>query len=467
MRDALTPGFLNSMQWSLKLSVISGALALVLGLVLGTLFSLYTFRGKYFLTALFFMPLLVPSYLLSLGLLPVLGTFDILGSILTSVIASVPIVFGVILIEFRLFSKSSLESLFVTRTKLETFKTVVFLLFPTALSSAVLSQMMQIADPGGSTVFNQPGIGTELLTSFSALYDYRLTLVQVFFCSVVVGMIAFPFAYFLNKRMGPAEFSKATPYQVQEKAPCFVLLIFIGWILFSWGLPVFTLSQKVFGSESVPSWIRALADLKRVAFNTILYSGVASLTAVLLGGFLVFAMGKSLPRLFLGLLPLWLSLPSFGFAFLALASVNLMPPEYDFLFRSRIFVGIVSGIKYFPLAGFLFLIAKLAVPMSWHDTLKLYKIPTKMALKKIWITWYSPYALMSFLVVGLLSFADVSIPLILRPPGEDSLPTTLLTVIANAPEKYVSCLALISFGVATAVICLMSLLGHLLCQRRV
>ena len=50
---------------------------------------------------------------------------------------------------------------------------------------------------------------------------------------------------------------------------------------------------------------------------------------------------------------------------------------------------------------------------------------------------------LSCIIIALLATAEVGTALLLRPPGADSLPVQIFTVMANAPETLVSALCLI------------------------
>lgn len=54
-----------------------------------------------------------------------------------------------------------------------------------------------------------------------------------------------------------------------------------------------------------------------------------------------------------------------------------------------------------------------------------------------------PSAMASVLLVALLASSDVSTVLLLHPPGQPSLPLTIFTVMANAPEAWTAALCLI------------------------
>jgi ABC-type Fe3+ transport system permease subunit len=55
---------------------------------------------------------------------------------------------------------------------------------------------------------------------------------------------------------------------------------------------------------------------------------------------------------------------------------------------------------------------------------------------------------LSVLIVSLLATAEIGTVLLLRPPGEDSFPLAIFTVMANASEVKVSSLCFIYFAIS-------------------
>ena len=58
----------------------------------------------------------------------------------------------------------------------------------------------------------------------------------------------------------------------------------------------------------------------------------------------------------------------------------------------------------------------------------------------------------ALLLVGLLATADVGTVFLLHPPGQASLPLTIFTVMANAPESLVASLCLVYVVAAIMVL---------------
>jgi ABC-type spermidine/putrescine transport system permease subunit II len=56
------------------------------------------------------------------------------------------------------------------------------------------------------------------------------------------------------------------------------------------------------------------------------------------------------------------------------------------------------------------------------------------------------------LIVALLSTAEVGTALLLRPPGADSLPVQIFTVMANAPESLVAALCFLYIAGAASLL---------------
>jgi ABC-type Fe3+ transport system permease subunit len=67
----------------------------------------------------------------------------------------------------------------------------------------------------------------------------------------------------------------------------------------------------------------------------------------------------------------------------------------------------------------------------------------------------------SFALVALLASSDAGTVLLLHPPGEASLPLSIFTVMANAPEAVVASLCLVHLLATVAVLVGVVALGAL------
>jgi ABC-type Fe3+ transport system permease subunit len=89
---------------------------------------------------------------------------------------------------------------------------------------------------------------------------------------------------------------------------------------------------------------------------------------------------------------------------------------------------------------------------SWAFAAEIHGLSLFGYLRRILIPWMLPGLLLGTFLIALLATAEVGPVLLLRPPGEDSLPVALFTVMANAPEAQVSALCFVYLATAAFLI---------------
>jgi ABC-type Fe3+ transport system permease subunit len=137
---------------------------------------------------------------------------------------------------------------------------------------------------------------------------------------------------------------------------------------------------------------------------------------------------------------------------MGLVQVGTSAPAWaDWLLRSRLTVCLALGFRLFPVAAVLGLRAWGSMPASWASAAAVQGVPLTAYLRRVVGPFFVPSALVAVLLVSLLATADVSTVLLLHPPGEASLPLTIFTVMANAPESLVASLCL-AYVVGAAIL---------------
>jgi ABC-type Fe3+ transport system permease subunit len=120
-----------------------------------------------------------------------------------------------------------------------------------------------------------------------------------------------------------------------------------------------------------------------------------------------------------------------------------IPRALDFLFRSRITVCLVLAGHFAPIAAVLLLRATGTLSPSWTHAAAIHGVGLGRYLRRVVWPALLPSAVLSVVLVALLASADAASVLLLHPPGEASLALTIVTVMANAPEAFVSALCLV------------------------
>lgn len=178
--------------------------------------------------------------------------------------------------------------------------------------------------------------------------------------------------------------------------------------------------------------------------------------ATILGFLFALAAGRQdrLKRNALIIIFLILSLPPALNALGIIRLGTIAPAWLDPLLRSRFTVALISGLRFFPIAAIIAMKAFGSIPVSQALAAATHGISLSLYLRRVLIPILLPTAILSCVIVSLLATAEVGTVMLLRPPGADSLPVQIFTVMANAPESLVA--ALCFFYIAGAFMLLMA-----------
>ncbi|MCW5979710.1 MAG: hypothetical protein KIT09_16645 [Bryobacteraceae bacterium] len=428
-------------------------LALVVGFPTGLLAGLYRFRGRRVLLAGVALPLLIPSFLWAIGLsmlrielgLPRESLLSgATGCIFSFAAIGVPLVIFAVLLAVGSTAASNLDATRLAGGELAVLRYAGRACFPAALSACLLGGILSLADPGPGQILGFSGAATQVLVSFSALYDFELAARQ---CIVVAGVVlaaASPLVWFTAGKLAAGLLPRnATPMRparwpaAEWAAPLLLGLVFALSVL----APVAGLVQPVLGRF----WLdRTWETVARTGANTVVYALLAGLVATGLATWLAVCAARvaSLRIAFVaGLIVVFVLPPALNALGTALAASGA-PAWLDPVLRSRLTVGAVLGLRLTPLAGIVLLRAMCTAPASWALAAAVHGVPLGTYCRRVLAPFLAGPIAISVALVALLATADVTTVLLLQPPGQSSFPVALFTVMANAPESMVGSLAL-------------------------
>lgn len=98
---------------------------------------------------------------------------------------------------------------------------------------------------------------------------------------------------------------------------------------------------------------------------------------------------------------------------------------------------------------------------SWTDAARVHGVGGGRLLARVTLPILAPAIIVSLLLVMILSAADISTTHSLQPPGKQSLPVAIFTVMANSPEGLVASLCLLDLLCVVALLAAASQLGRL------
>lgn len=431
--------FWEALGRSLLIGFIVGAVALAIGWPLGVQVGLTRFRLRRMWLVLLAIPLLIPSFLVAIGL-----------SMLEPRISGAPATvwafacLGVPLVTFAALA----ATLTITRGQTDAarlaggesglFGLTLRAAFPLAGLAAALAGVLTLTDPGPGQIFGWSGAASELLVSFAAHYDPALATRQALALAAVAALLVWPLAWKLAPDVAAGLLARDVerPEKRDSRGTAGWLSVVVGLVTL---LPVAGLLTPLAGH----TWplARAWSEVQRTALDTTLYAGLAAGIAVMVAFALAWLAGRSPSRRrwFIALALALLALPP------ALPALWLIP------WSSRGVVGLALALRGLPLAILLALRAVGTMPASWADAARVHRVPRARFFARIALPWCARWAAPAAAVTAMLATAEVGTVLLLHPPGHGNLPLAVFTIMANAPEALVATLCLFYVGLAAAI----------------
>ena len=428
---------------SLVVAFFVAATSLAVGLPAGVSIALYDFPGRRLFAALLALPILVPTFLWAIGWSSLTSEISgVSGCVLVFSAAAIPLVLLMSYAATGSLSGSQFDAARVAGGEGTVLLHACRHAAMPALVAAGLGGVLTLSDPGPGQILGLRTAASEVLISFSALYDYGLAGRQCAVLTAVVLVFAVPLAWVAAPRIAAEIMARqAAPLRRvrMRRGATAVVGIFTALVLVGTVAPCSGLVLPLQRSEGLQ---RVWDVIIRTGGNSVLYAVGAGFVATALGVLLGLLAGRSsgLRVLCIGAAIAMFSVPP---AFSALGLVEIashVPAWADPILRGRAVVCMALGLRFFPVAALLALRAWGSTSRSWVLAAGVHGVSLGTYLRKVAGPIVLPSAAVAVLLVALLASADVGTVLLLHPPGEASFPLAIFTVMANAPESLVASL---------------------------
>jgi iron(III) transport system permease protein len=467
-RESLSVGstFGTALWNSFAVAIATGVIAFALGLPVGVFSALYEFRGRAALLALAMLPALVPSFLWAIGWASLTGRIgpavtDLIsgqtGCVLVFLAGAVPLVLIASYVATIGLSGSQIDAARLAGGEKAVLQYVSGAAAVPAALAALLSAVLTLSDPGPGQILGLRTAASEVLTSFSSLYDFNLAGRQCAVLAMLVLLLAAPLAWLAAPRLSVQIMARQTQSLRRPGLGRAAIWITAGFTLLIAGTIVTPVLGLVLPLLRGIDFAQAPGVVGRTSVNTFLYAGGAGVVATLLALLLALFVGRDnrLRTICLGVCLAILALPpalgSLGIVHMAAGA----PAWTDPFLRSRATVCSVLGLRFLPVAVVLLMRAWQSMPVSWVQAAELHGVSVALYVRKVVIPFLLPTATASITLVALLATADVGTVLLLHPPGKTSFPLAIFTVMANSPESLVASLCLAYLGLAAGLLALM------------
>ena len=453
---------------SLQLSFLTAAISTLIGVPLGVLLGKTDLPLRGALTLLFTAPLLIPSYVLAIAWFSILGRTGLLGRVVPDAwsqeISSA--FFGLFGCTFMLVTAFMPIAMLLTIAFLRTvnprlenagrlvsewprilLRITLPLIAPAIAFAAVLILLLSLGEVGVPMYLRFPVYPVETLTQFAAFYDFRAATVAAA-PLLLVTLIILGFQTGLQKRV--LELGRRMPSGQ-------VVVIALG----TWRLPLFLL-VLAFAVVVVATPLGALVvqssslEIYKVALSRAGDSVLRSLAFAATGATLLAVLG-----FFLGYLserrtlPVWwanewlalllLALPGSVIGIGLISLWNTKATSFIYASPAILVLGYVAQYAIFPMRV---VAASLgAIPRSLEQAARLSGAGWLMTVRYIVAPLAGRALIAAWLIGYVFSLRDIAISIVVYPPGSDTLPIRILTLMANGAPSLIAALCIILIAV--------------------
>jgi iron(III) transport system permease protein len=460
--------FLLLMGHSLQLSVLTAIISTLVGVPLGVLLGKTNLPLRGALTLLFTAPLLMPSYVLAVAWFSILGRTGLLSSILpyawSQEISSA--FFGLFGCTFVLVSAFMPIAMLLTIAFLRTVnprlenagrlvagwpsilrRITLPLMAPAIAFAAVLILLLSLGEIGAPMYLRFSVYPVETLTQFAAFYDFRAATVAAA-PLLLVTLIILGLQSRLQKRV--LELGRRTPSgePVQIALGAWRLPLFALVLAFAVVVVASPLGALVFQSSSLAIYKMAFARAGDSIARSLAFAATSATLLTLLGFFLGYLAERR--TLVVWWANEWLALLLFALpgSVLGIGLISLWNTTATSLIYASPAILILGYVAQYAILPMRVVSASLnAVPRSLEEAARLSGAGWLMTLTHIVAPLMGRGLLAALLISYVFSLRDVAISIVVYPPGSDTLPIRILTLMANGAPSLIAALCIVLIAI--------------------
>ena len=458
---------------SLALATFTTAIAGVLGVTLGILIAKTDLPLRATFAVSFSLPLLFPPYVLAIGWFQVLGRggllaqwlgpasgemtsrwlFGLPGAVLVLASAFLPIVVLLTITYLRGIDPSLEEAArLCSRWPGILQRITIPLIRPGILLSLVLVFLLSMGEFGAPAFLRVNVFPVASFTQSAAFYNFgAATAAAVPFIGVVLlGLLiterllhdkAYAFRWALHQRQ--------PQIPLGPKAP----LVFSTVLSLAVVLVAMPLGGVLWRGASVTALSEAVQRAGASAMRSVVYAAIASTIVCSLGFFLAYIVHRRALGGWWSLDALTLFLFTLPGTVLGIGLIVLWNrPSTNWIYATPAILLIGFVAQYCALGTRMILAGFSQLPQSFEEAAELSGARWSQRVFGILVPLLRPATLAAWAVAFLFCLRDLSLPLLLAPPGGDTLTARTMTLMANGSPELVAALSVLSIALALAPI---------------
>ncbi len=432
-------------------SVISVAIGVLLGLILGKT----NIHGKEILLPLFVLPLLIPPYLLAVSwdyaISNVLGTtasyalFGFTGCVLVLSSVFMPIPLLITMFFIKSIPPSLEEAGRISASWREVIWNITLpFIRPGIVTAGLLVFILAFGELSVPLFFRYNVFPAETFTQFAAFYDFKAATASAIPLALFAILILWLIERTSSKSFGFTNKSIAANNQLTIDTKKFNPVLTSCVAIFAVLIVVFPIFSLIVQAQSIDSLTQAFMLAQDSMLRSMVYSGVSASLMVVIG-FLVAYMTRYKIIRFAGLVDsttlLLLILPA------TLTGIGLTMMWNNKLTHFIYSTPIIIIIGY--IAKFLAIPNRMSqgylenIPPSMDEAARLAGASLWQRILFISIPLMKRGLIAAWLVSFIFSLRDTGITMIVYPPGYDTLPVKIFTLMANGAPHTIASMSLI------------------------
>ncbi len=475
---------MTARQWrllanTLVLGFLVAAFTTVLGTSLGFVMAKTDIPFKRIFYPILMVPLFFPPYLLALASFYVLGRKGLLASIvgpgfgevgssflfslsgnvyvLTSAYYPVTMIMVYTCVKAIDSSREEAARLLLPWRKVLA-KIDLPLIAPGIFLGALFTFILTISELGVPLFLRYDVFTVQVFTQFAAFYDYRAAVLFSIPLLIVIILMLLIERYFLRGR-----FFTAVGRRIARQAvvPLGHLRILIGILvlIFATTVVLLPIAALLITSGSLSSYVEAMNGSGQSIVNSLTDGAIGATAITVLGFFLAYLVERSRARRRDGVDSLLILLFAVPGTVLGIGLILLWNHAVTaFLYKTLAVILLGYVAKYTVLAARVQGIALRQLPKSYEEAARIARVRWGTEIRRIHIPTLKRALTASWLIAFIFCLRDVDTTMAVYPPGSETLPVRIYTLMANSPEPVVAALALILVTITLAALIAMVIL---------
>ena len=456
------------MAHSLALASLTTLCATAIGLPLGILFSKTDLPLGRVFAALFTIPLLAPPYITAVAWFDLLGQtglvgrawlFGLPGCVLVLTSTFLPVVMLLTMTYLGAVNPGLEEAGRLVAGWPRVLRRITIpLIRPGLLLAAVLVFLLAMGEFGVPTYLRYGVFPVESFTQFSAFYNFGAATAA----AMPLALVTLVFLAF-ERRFGRERTCQLQPVSSSERPPAIALgrargwaLALVGWLCLV--LVIAPLSMLVWQSLSGGAYLEAFSRAGGSLLRSLAYAALGASLLALVG----FLAGYSIHT---RALPFWRALDSLTLFLFALPGavigIGLIAlwnrPATNFIYATPAIILLGYLAQYSALTSRITVAALAQVPPSMEEAAQVLGAGWLRRTSSIVAPLAKRGLAAGWLVAYIFCLRDMGISMLVYPPGHDTFPVRIFTLMANGSESLIAALCVLMLAATLLPLGLLSL----------